>query len=196
MTGQPQRSGERIDQLAEQVAVDLDAGFAQVVVAHASTVYSTALRVSRQPADADDLASETFMRAYQAMQAYPPEKLRGLALRPWLVTIVLNLWRNHLRDASRRPTTVPFGPVHPACDPADGPEQTAVGQSELGDIGRLLAGLPELQRIPIVLRHVVGMSYTEIATVLECPVGSAKSQVSRGLAALRSQLHPLEEALP
>lgn len=183
-------------QLAEQAAINLEAAFPQIVAAHASTVYSTALRVSRQPADADDLSSDTFVRAYRALQSYPPKRVRELALRPWLVTIVLNLWRNQQRDASRRPRTIPFGPIHPATEPADGPEQSALAQSDSGNVGRLLAGLPQVQRIPIVLRHVVGLSYAEIATVLECPAGTAKSQVSRGLAVLRAQLHPVEEALP
>lgn len=192
----PGVTGQSDGQLTEQAANNLEAAFPQIVAAHASTVYSTALRVSRQPADADDLASETLVRAYRALQRYPPERVRELALRPWLVTIVLNLWRNQLRDASRRPRTVPFGPIHPATEPADGPEQTALAHRDSGDVGQLLAGLPEAQRIPIVLRHVVGLSYAEIATVLECPAGTAKSQVSRGLAALRAQLHQVEEALP
>lgn len=192
MTGQPLRT---LDPLAEEAAVDLEVAFPRLVEAYAGTVYTTARRFSHQAADADDLASETFAQAYKAMQSYPPERVRALDLRPWLVTIVLNLWRNQLRDTSRRPLTVPFESLHPASDAADGPEQLALAQSEIGDVAGLLAGLPEAQRIAIVLRHIVGLSYAEMATVLECPSGTAKSHVSRGLTALRSQLHSVKEAL-
>lgn len=183
-------------QLAEQTASDLDAAFGQIVTTHGPAVYTTARRVSLQRADADDLAAETFVRAYKALSGYSPERIRALRMRAWLVTITLNLWRNQLRDTSRRPSLVPLEASATRSDPAGGPEQAALDRCGSSAVEALLADLAEDQRVPIVLRHVVGLSYTEIAEVLGCPAGTAKSHVSRGLATLRAQLHPDEEAMP
>lgn len=186
-----------VEQLAEHAADDLDAAFGHIVTTLGPAVYTTGLRVGLQPADAEDLAAETFIRAYKALGTYPPERIRALRLRPWLITITLNLWRNQVRDASRRPAAVLLEPsVAPAVDPAADPEQSALDRASAGRISAFLAVLPDAQRVPIVLRHVVGLSYGEISTALGCPVGTVKSQVSRGLAALRAQLHPDEEATP
>jgi DNA-directed RNA polymerase specialized sigma24 family protein len=158
--------------LVERMSRDVDALFPEVVERYGPALYTTALRVSRQPADAEDLAAEAFVRAYRALSSYPPERIRRLRLRPWLVTILLNHWRNQLRRGSRRPDEVSLdraGPVTAA--PAASPEDAVVAR----------------QRIAVVLRHVVGLPYDEIGQVLGCPVGTAKSHVSRGLAALRSR---------
>ena len=181
--------------LTAWAAADLDAAFPAVVREHGSVAYSTALRLGLQPADAEDLAAETFARAYAAMREYPPERIRQLRLRPWLVTIALNLWRNRLRAAARRPAPVPLDAADPP-DAAAGPEQRALAADGQRDLAHLLAGLPEDQRVPVVLRHVVGLTYDEIAEVLGCPVGTAKSHVSRGLRALRALLAPTVELEP
>src|SRR5271154_7053456 len=90
------------------LAGDLDAGYGAFVRAHSGAVYSTALRLSGSRADADDLAQETFIRAYRALGRFDAEQVHALESRPWLLTITLNLWRNPLRGASRRPR--PAGP--------------------------------------------------------------------------------------
>jgi RNA polymerase sigma-70 factor (ECF subfamily) len=182
------------ERLAQHAADDLDAAFAQIVTTWGPAVYTTALRVGLQPADAEDLAAETFVRAYQALGGYPSERIRSMRLRPWLITITLNLWRNRLRDASRRPALVALGPDEAPCAASGDPEEAVLAGAGAGRLAALLAALPEAQRVPIVLRHVVGLSYAEIGTALECPVGTVKSHVSRGLAALRAQLHADEEA--
>lgn len=185
-----------VEKLAEQAALDLDVTFPQIVTFYGSAIHTTALRVSLRHDDAEDLAAETFIRAYQALQTYPPKRIRELQLRAWLVTITLNLWRNQLRDASRRPSLVQLDFVIHRSDPADGPEQRALDVEGSDRVSQLLASLPESERIPIILRHVVGLSYKEIATVLDCPIGTAKSHVSRGIATLRANLYRMEEATP
>ncbi len=179
------------DQLAERAAADLDATFPDVLAAHGAAVYTTALRVSRQPSDAEDLAAETFVRAYRAMRGYSPERVRDLRLRPWLVTITLNLWRNQLRTAARAPRTVGLeaGPEPQATD--GDPERAALEHRGTGWVGACLATLPDPQRQAVVLRHVVGLPYAEVAEAMGCPVGTAKSHASRGLASLRRRLRPL-----
>jgi RNA polymerase sigma factor (sigma-70 family) len=167
------------------LAGDLETGYEAFVRAHASAVYSTALRLSGSRAEADDLAQETFVRAYRALEKFDAERVRTLVSRPWLLTITLNLWRNRLRRAARRPrqAVVPHPEVR---DPRPGPEAAAIAAEESALLVGLLAQLPEHHRVPVVLRHVAGLSYAEISSTLECPVGTAKANVARGLDRLRA----------
>ena len=182
-----------MEQLTDQAAKDLDSAFPRIVVLYGPTIFTTALRVSQQSADAEDLAAETFVRAYAALRTYSPKRIRELKLRAWLVTITLNLWRNQLRDASRVPTLVQLDSTGSRADPTTLPEQRALDHAGWGEAERLLDNLADFERIPVVLRHVVGLSYREIAMVLDCPVGTAKSHVNRGMATLRKQLGTKEE---
>lgn len=167
------------------LAGDLDTGYGAFVRAHSGAVYSAALRLSGSSVEADDLAQETFVRAYRALQGYDPDRVRALESRAWLLTITLNLWRNHVRRASRRPREA--GSVVPDVpDPRPGPEASAEAMAQSGVLVGLLRDLPERHRVPVVLRYVVGLSYAEIASVLDCPVGTAKANVARGLDRLRT----------
>lgn len=77
-------------------------------------------------------------------------------------------------------------PVPDVPDPGPGPEASAEATAQSGLLVGLLRELPEHHRVPVVLRHVVGLSYAEIASVLGCPVGTAKANVARGLVRLRT----------
>ncbi len=179
----PTRSDTAVlDGLAE----DLDAGFAAFVRAHSGPVFSTALRLSGSRAEADDLAQETFVRAYRALRHFDADRVLALESRPWLLTITLNLWRNHLRRAARRPREAHAAPGAQVMDPRPGPEAAAEESEASRALVALLGELPEHQRVPVVLRHVVGLSYAEIASTVGCPVGTAKANVSRGLERLRA----------
>ncbi len=176
------------EQLRHALIADLDAGFTAVVRVHERVVYSVALRLSRRPADAEDLAADALLRAYRALCGYDAARIRELRVRPWLLTILRNTARNAARDADRRPGPPPvFEPVEQA---AAGP--SVEHQVEQDDVqrewGELLAGLPDLQRTAVVLRHVVGLPTSEVAEVLGCPDGTAKSHISRGLTRLRALL--------
>ncbi|HEX4539071.1 MAG TPA: sigma-70 family RNA polymerase sigma factor [Acidimicrobiales bacterium] len=171
--------------LTVRLSSDLDGAFSEVVGSYRQAVYTTALRMSGRPVDAADLAAEAFLRAYQALRGYPPERIRELQLRPWLVTIVLNLWRNQVRTASRRPAQVPLDSSPEPRAPSGGPEEHLRRRELRSVVEDLLAELPETQRLSVVLRHIVGLSFSETAAVLGCPEGTAKSHVSRGLARLR-----------
>jgi RNA polymerase sigma-70 factor (ECF subfamily) len=171
------------------LADDLDVGYESFVRAHAGAVYSTALRLSGSPADADDLAQETFARAYRALKRFDTERTQALQARPWLLTITVNLWRNRLRRAARRPRETPMADGHDVADPRPGPEAKAEDSEASRALAELLVRLPDHHRVPVVLRHVTGLSYAEIASVLDCPVGTAKSNVARGLDQLRALSH-------
>ena len=179
---------ETEERLRLGLIVDLDTGFGEVVRVHERLLHSVALRLSTTGADAEDVAAETFLRAYRALLGYDAARLRALRIRPWLLTILRNTARNAARDAGRRPAPPPgFEPPEPA---TVGPsvEQQVEQDLELRGWARLLDRLPEAQRTAVVLRHVEGVPTGEIAEILGCPEGTAKSHVSRGLRRLRALL--------
>ena len=161
--------------------MDADLLFPRLVRAHASDVWTTALRLTGNRSDAEDLVQEVFTSAWTALRSWPPERIDALQPRAWLVTITLNAWRNGLRSAARRPRTAPLLDHDAAVPPTDRLDETE-------RLAELVARLPEAYRAPVVLRHVVGLSYAEISTALDCPPGTVKAQVSRGLALLRKEL--------
>jgi RNA polymerase sigma-70 factor (ECF subfamily) len=161
--------------------MDADLLFPRLVRAHTDDVWATALRLTGNRADAEDLVQEVFASAWSAMRTWPAERVESLRPRAWLVTITLNAWRNGLRTASRRPRTGPLLDHDSAVQPPDSLDETE-------RLGELVARLPEAYRAPVVLRHVLGLSYAEIAAALDCPPGTVKAQVSRGLALLRKEL--------
>ncbi|MFE6691553.1 RNA polymerase sigma factor [Streptomyces sp. NPDC057743] len=186
---------EVAEQLTDLLATDLDDGFTELVRTHARGVHAFLLRVSGSSAEADDLGQDTFLRAYTALQTYSPERRRTLRPRAWLMTIAANVWRNHVRTNTRRPASVmqidDAEDILSAAEP--GPAERALNADDRGRLIAALSELPEHYRIPVVLRHVVGMSYVEVAHVQGCPVGTAKAQVSRGMWGLRRLLAPDDE---
>lgn len=176
------------EQLCLGLVVDLDAGFADVVRTHERLVYSVALRLTRRPPDAEDLAADAFLRAYRALCGYDAVRIRALRLRPWLLTILRNTARNATRDASRRPGPPPV--FEPMDDVAAGPSvEEQVEQDHVQrEWGELLSRLPDVQRTAVVLRHVERLPISEVAEILGCPDGTAKSHISRALRKLRALL--------
>ncbi|MCB2222734.1 MAG: RNA polymerase sigma factor [Actinobacteria bacterium] len=174
-----------LDTLTAALAADLDGAFPDLVRLLQDDLFSGALRLTGGWADAEDVAQEAFVRAYRALQGYPPERIRALRLRGWMWTIALNLCRNRARSRARRPETALGEGVEPP-DTGVGPEQAALDADGSGRLGALVAGLPWAQRRGVVLRHVVGLSYEEIAAAVERPVGTVKADVHRGLARLRA----------
>jgi RNA polymerase sigma factor (sigma-70 family) len=176
-----------VETLADRLGDDLEAAFPCLVDSYQGAVYTTALRLSPCPADAADLAAETFLRAYSALRGWPAERIRQLQPRAWLLTIVLNLCRNAARTAGRRPDSVALDGTAPP--PAPGtPEDTVASRDASDRLLALVATLPDAQRAAVVLRHVVGLSSTEMAEVLGCPENTAKSHLRRGLDRLRALL--------
>jgi RNA polymerase sigma-70 factor (ECF subfamily) len=174
------------ERLLGLLADDLEGSFALLMTEHQDAVFTAALRWSGNRQAAEDVVQDTFLRAYSALGRYPASRIRGLRPRPWLLTIALNVFRNELRSAGRRPVTRPL----------DDAELTIAIEGRAPDdvTGVLVLALPEEQRVPVVLRHVLGLGYEEVAEILARPVGTVKAQVSRGLRRLRSQLDEDERA--
>ena len=170
--------------LAERLATDLDGSFELVVLTHQDRLYTIALRLLGDPRDAEEVAQDAFVRAYRAIATYDRDRIGRLALRGWLATIVVNLARN--RYHRRPPPTDALPDDDRRDDDVTGrPEEAAAATESQLEWASLLRDLPERYRTPIVLRHVVGLSFAEMSAALGRPEGTLKAQVHRGLGLLR-----------
>lgn len=174
------------------LAVDRGRGFERVVLTYQHRIYAFALRLSGNPQDAEEIAQDAFVRAYRAIEGYPAERVRALALRPWLYQITLNVWRNRARV--RRPPGVPLddpvtgAPLDLEDDVQRRPDVSAERGERQRELAALLATLPAHFRAAVILRHVEGMSYRELSGVLGQPEGTVKAHVHRGTKLLREAL--------
>jgi RNA polymerase sigma factor (sigma-70 family) len=187
------------DELPARLARDLDGSFEALVVAHQRLVFGLALRVVGDRGDAEEVAQDTFARAYHALAGYEAERVAAMRLRPWLARIALNLARNRVRR--RPPPARPLEdgdgqPLAVAAPAAAEPAAVAERRQELDFWAGLLAGLPRGQREAVVLRHVEGLPYEEVAEVLGRPVGTVKTHVHRGVRQLRERLEAGKERTP
>lgn len=157
---------------------DLDEGFTLLVARHQGGIYSGALRLTRSPEDARDIAQDTFLRAYRALEAYESERIEALAVRPWLWTIALNLCRS--KATRTRPTS-----TLPPDDLLGAHEQEHFDDDAWN---HRLATLSGAQRAAVVLRHVSDLPIAEIAEITGRPEGTVKADISRGLAKLRTTI--------
>ena len=179
------------DELTAALADNLDDTFERLVRAYQSRLYGFALRqTGGNPQDAEEVAQDAFVRAYRALQSYPPDRVRDLAMRPWLYQITLNVARN--RHRRQQLAVVPLDgdgePQEPAAAETERPEVVAGRFEQSAELEALVAGLPGRYRTAVVLRHVEGLSYGEAAQVLGQPVGTVKANVHRGVRLLRDAL--------
>ena len=182
------------DSLTTALATDLDGSFEALVLAHQDRIYSIALRMLGDPRDAEEAAQDAFVRAYRALAGYDATRISELRLRPWLATIVLNLCRSRLarrrvpeKSALSLDLALP-GELEPRVDEAREPAAVSEARATAHDWASLLLHLPPAYRTAVVLRHVDGLSYPELAIALDRPEGTVKAQVHRGLAMLRTAL--------
>lgn len=182
---------DRDTELKAALAGDLNAGFEALVHAYQHRLYSFGLSMSGEPADAEEIAQDTFLRAHAALRRYPVGRIGELRLSAWLHQIALNVFRNRVRR--RRLRVVPLDPEMPAADQSPGPERQALSRAALRELANLISGLPEHHRAAVVLRCVQGMSYAEVAALLGQPEGTVKANVHRGLQALRRRAGWLSE---
>jgi RNA polymerase sigma-70 factor (ECF subfamily) len=180
------------------LAGDRDA-FAVLVDRHGSRIHSAILRMVGNPETANDLAQETFMKAFSALASFR----RGAAFSTWLYAIALNQVRTEYRrrksvkgqamlslDAAGGPGDDPDGrPPEPA-GTGPGPADEASRKEEAVLLHRALSRLDEEYREAVVLRDLEGLSYEEIAEAVGVPPGTVRSRIHRGRAALREMLVP------
>ena len=159
-------------------------------------LYRTALRMTRNAADAEDLVQDTCLKAYRYFDRFED----GSNLRAWLFKILTNLFINRYRKESKAPTQLDYdeladyqlyGQMVDSGLITDGesPERNLFDRVLGEDIEKAIDGLPEDFRIVVVMAFVEGLSYEEIAEALGVPMGTVKSRLFRGRKLLQKSLH-------
>jgi RNA polymerase sigma-70 factor, ECF subfamily len=169
--------------LAADLADDLDASFERFVLRYQDRLFAFLVTLMGNRSHAEEVAQDTFVSAYGALQRYEPQRRRALSLRAWLFTIGLNKVRNLAR---RQPALALDEAVLVVASPDHGPEASAEQREAVNVVRSALQDLAPRYRMPVMLRHIEGLTYDEIASVLHQPVGTAKANVHRGLALLRN----------
>jgi len=162
--------------------------FETEALASLDSLYRTALRLTRAPADAEDLVQETYLKAFRAADSFTP----GTNLRAWLFTILHNTARNRARDRARDTVAVERAAEVPARGgPAETPETLLLRDTLAPELQAAVDALPDAFREAVWLRDVEEFSYAEIANMLSIPVGTVMSRISRGRRLLFERLHHL-----
>ncbi|MGH9408360.1 MAG: sigma-70 family RNA polymerase sigma factor [Vicinamibacterales bacterium] len=160
-----------------------DPAFERDALSHLDSLYGTALRLTRRPADAEDLVQDTLLKAFRSAHQFEP----GTNLKAWLFTILHNTFRNARRHDGRNPVDVDSEAVDRAADDSAGglsPEQMLTNATMDRELQAALDALPDNFRQAVWLRDVEELSYAEIARVLDIPIGTVMSRISRGRRAL------------
>jgi RNA polymerase sigma-70 factor (ECF subfamily) len=172
------------------------ARFADLAMDHMGSLYTAALRMTRNPADAEDLVQETYLKAYRSFGTFQ----EGTNLKAWLYKILTNTFINSYRARKRRPEQSELDEVEDLYlyRRLGGLEAAAAGRSaeeEVLDsftddeVKAALESLPETFRMAVLLADVEGFSYKEIADILDVPIGTVMSRLHRGRKALQKALH-------
>ena len=175
--------------------------FDQEIRPYLDQLYPTALRMTRNPADAEDLVQETLTKAYTAYHQFTP----GTNLRAWLYRILTNTYINSYRAAQRRPDLSDVEDVEDlylykrlagsgGSDPGRSAEDEALDRFTDDDVKSALEALPENFRMAVLLADVEGFSYKEISEITDVPIGTVMSRIHRGRRALQKALHDVAEA--
>ncbi len=162
-------------------------GFEAEALGHLDSLYGTALRLTRDPSDAEDLVQDTYLKAFRFARSFE----EGTNLKAWLFTILHNTYRNRLRQGSRDPVDVDSEVVDQAAADAGrapSPEEVLLRATIDQDLQTALDALPEQFREAVWLRDVEELTYQEIATALDVPIGTVMSRISRGRRLLHDHL--------
>ena len=171
------------------------AEFAELAMPFMSALYSAALRMTRNPSDAEDLVQETYLRAYRGFGGFK----EGTNLKAWLYKILTNTFINSYRAKKRRPDEVDLdssedfflyrrlgGLESVAADRT--PEAEVLDSIPDEMVKGALEALPEQFRMAVLLADVEGFSYKEIADILDVPIGTVMSRLHRGRKGLQKKL--------
>ncbi len=158
--------------------------FETLALPHLDAAYNLARWLSRSPIDAEDIVQDAMLRAFRSF-----DQLRGDDLRPWLMGIVRNCWRDRAAQPHRRrDNPLPNGALGPELV-FDGPdaETQAIGASEGRRLRAMIATLPDDFREVLILREMEDLSYREIADVVGAPTGAVMSRRARARALLKDK---------
>lgn len=171
------------------------AQFAEQAMQYMSSLYSAALRMTRNPSDAEDLVQETYLKAYRAFGTFK----EGTNLKAWLYRILTNTYINSYRARRRRPEQTDLDEVEDlylyrrlggleAANAGRSAEEQVLEHFTEGDVKAAVEALPDQFRMAVLLADVEGFSYKEIADILEVPIGTVMSRLHRGRKALQKTL--------
>jgi RNA polymerase sigma-70 factor, ECF subfamily len=175
--------------------------FAEQAMEYAPQLYSGALRMTRNQADAEDLVQETYLRGYRSFHTFE----QGTNLRAWLFRILTNAYINKYRAKQRRPTETDLadledlylyrrlGSMETAAASMSAEEQFLDLFTD-EEVKQALEDLPENFRLPVLLADVEGFAYKEIAEILDIPIGTVMSRLHRGRKAMQRALYDYAEA--
>src|SRR3954464_13899664 len=172
------------------------ARFADLAMEHMGSLYAGALRMTRNPADAEDLVQETYLKAYRGFGGFE----QGTNLKAWLFRILTNTYINRYRQQKRRPEETALADVEDfylyrrlgGIDEArisKSAEDTLLEMFTDDEVKDALESLPETFRMAVLLADVEGFAYKEIAEILDIPIGTVMSRLHRGRKALQKRLY-------
>ena len=170
--------------------------FTNDAMQYAPQLFATALRMTRNRSDAEDLVQETFLKGWRAFDSYQ----QGTNLRAWLFRIMTNTFINKYNSQQRRPQETELDEVEElflfrrmgAFDQSKMSQSAEDQMLELftdDEVKNAIESLPETFRIPVLLSDVEGFSYKEIAEMLEVPIGTVMSRLHRGRKAMQKMLY-------
>jgi RNA polymerase sigma-70 factor (ECF subfamily) len=164
-------------------------GYEKEALVHLDVLYRVALRLTGNAADAEDLVQETMLRAYRSWDRYTP----GTNAKGWLLTILRHLFINEYRRKTRHPETVDVDTIEPFAlfqeVQEEDPQGAFFDKIVDDEVLRAVDQLPEAFREAVTLSDVEGLSYEEVAKVLDVPVGTVKSRLYRGRRLLQAKLY-------
>ncbi|MCP4538162.1 MAG: sigma-70 family RNA polymerase sigma factor [Chloroflexi bacterium] len=159
---------------------DADA-YGQLVTRHQQAVFNIAYRITGNRQEAEDVAQESFVKAYRALGRFDTER----PFAPWLYRIATNTALNWVK---RRRPEVTLDEETPLADPSPGPEAQAIAADTSARLRAAIAALPPNYRVVIELRHFQGLSYQEMSDALNVPVSDVKSWLFRARCKLKKVL--------
>ncbi|MGB3276897.1 MAG: RNA polymerase sigma factor RpoE [Castellaniella sp.] len=183
--------------LVERVRRGERHAFDLLVIKYQRKIMRLLSRLIHDPADIEDVAQEAFIKAYRALPQFRGES----AFYTWLYRIALNTARNWQAASFRRPATVTplenedgetFDQIDGLSDQST-PESLMASRQVAQAVNEAIDELPDDLRAAIVLREIEGMSYEEIASTMQCPIGTVRSRIYRAREAIAARLRPVME---
>jgi len=180
--------------LVERVQQGDRSAFDVLVLRYQHKVVKLVMRYVRDQAEALDVTQEAFLKAYRALPGFRGDS----AFYTWLYRIAINTAKNHLVAAKRRPLDYDLDlqnpdqyEMHGRLKDGDTPEGVLLSEEIRETVNQAIEALPNDLRTAIMLRELEGMSYEEIASAMECPVGTVRSRIFRAREAIDKRLRPL-----
>ena len=168
--------------------------FDLLVLKYQQKIVKLVMRYVRDPTEALDVSQDAFIKAYRALPGFRGES----AFYTWLYRIAINTAKNHLVAVQRKPVEYDLDAGDPEYAERHAPlrdEETPEGilmQEQLrATVERTISGLPDELRTAIILREIEGLSYEEIASAMDCPVGTVRSRIFRAREAIDEAIRPL-----